>query len=130
GRLVHGVPAGDFVYRNSFDLFAHALELCREHRLGPSLAVFEPGFLRAVLAWWHAGRLPAGGFLKLYFATDEGLTIAIEPGLSGSPFGLRPTALALAAYLELLEGCTLPWAVSIAGGDVVASDVARLALEH
>jgi uncharacterized protein (DUF849 family) len=74
--------------------------------------------------------LPAGALLKLYFATDQGLAIAIEPGLSGSPFGLRPTAIALEAYLELLEGCSLPWAVSIAGGDVVASDMAQLALER
>jgi 3-keto-5-aminohexanoate cleavage enzyme len=120
GRLADGVPSGRFVYRNSFDLLAHALDVCREHRLGPSLAIFEPGFLRATLAWWRAGRLPAGAMVKLYFSTEQGLT--------GQGFGLAPTAVALEAYLELLDGCPVPWAVSVAGGDVVASDVAPLAL--
>ena len=32
----------------------------REHRLGPSMAIYEPGFLQTVVAWWRAGRLPAG----------------------------------------------------------------------
>jgi uncharacterized protein (DUF849 family) len=116
-----GVPTGRFVYQNSFDLLAHVFELCREHRLGPSLAIYEPGFLRAALAWWRAGKLPTGAMIKLYFSSDEGLT--------GSAFGLPPTARALDAYLELLDGCPIPWAVSIAGGDVVASEVAPLALE-
>ncbi len=60
--------------------------------------------------------------VKLYFSSERGLT--------GSPFGLPPTARALDAYLELLDGSGLPWAVSIAGGDLVASDVARLAVER
>ena len=46
-----GVPAGRFVYRNSFDVLAHALDVCREQRLGPSMAIFEPGFLRTVIAY-------------------------------------------------------------------------------
>jgi len=120
GGAVDGVPVGGFVYRNSFDLLAHALEVCRAHRLGPSMAIFEPGFLRATLAWWRAGRLPAGTMIKLYFSTDEGLT--------GAPFGLPPTPASLDGYLELLDGCPVPWAVSVAGGDVIASEIAPLAL--
>ena len=117
-----GVPTGGIVYANSFDAIAHALDICREHGLGPSLAIYEPGFLRATLAYWRAGRLPAGAMVKLYFSTDRGLT--------GAAFGLPPTAAALDAYLELLDGCDLPWAVSAVGGDVVASEVAPLALER
>ena len=120
GRTHDGVPVGGFVYRNSFDLLAHALDICRRHRLGPSLAIYEPGFLRTTLAWWRAGKLPPGAMIKLYFSTDEGLT--------GAPFGLPPTRAALDAYLDLLDGCPVPWAVSLAGGDVVASEVAPLAL--
>jgi uncharacterized protein (DUF849 family) len=116
-----GVPAGGFVYRNSFDLLAHVFEICTRHRLGPSLAIYEPGFLRATLAWWRAGSLPQGAMVKLYFSTDAGLT--------GSPFGLPPTRTALDAYLELLEGCPLPWAVSLAGGDVLDTEVSARALE-
>jgi uncharacterized protein (DUF849 family) len=33
-------------------------------------------------------------------------------------------------YLDLMEGCDLPWAVSVVGGDVTASEVAPLALER
>src|SRR5262249_19620779 len=33
-------------------------------------------------------------------------------------------------YLAMLEGTNLAWAVAVIGGDVLASDVARLALER
>jgi uncharacterized protein (DUF849 family) len=117
-----GVPSGAFVYANSFDDIAHQLALCHEHQLGPSFAIYEPGFLRAVVAYDRAGQLPAGSFVKLYLSEDAGLT--------GSPFGLPPTATALAAYLELLDGTDLPWAVSVVGGDVMASEVSTIAIEQ
>jgi 3-keto-5-aminohexanoate cleavage enzyme len=117
-----GVPTGGIVYDNSFDAIARAFEICSQHALGPSLAIYEPGFLRTVLAWWSAGRLPAGAMVKLYFSTDHGYL--------GAPFGLAPTAKALDAYLDLLGDCDVPWAVSVVGGDVIASDVARLAVER
>lgn len=116
-----GVPIGSFVYTNPFDTVARALELCEQGGLGPSIAIYEPGFLRAALAWWRAGRMPRGAMVKLYFSTER--------GYFGAPFGLPPTMTALDAYLELLEGCDLPWAVSVVGGDVVANDVARAALD-
>ena len=121
GSRRNGVPAGSFVYANSFDDVAHQLELCRTYRLGPSIAIYEPGFLRAVLAHLAAGTLPAGSFVKLYLSTDC--------GISGSPFGLPPTPTALAAYLELLEGTNLVWAVSAVGGDLGRTEVCRRALE-
>jgi 3-keto-5-aminohexanoate cleavage enzyme len=117
-----GVPAGGIAYTNSFDTIARAFEICRDHRLGPSLAIYEPGFLRTTVAWWRAGRLPAGAMVKLYFSTER--------GLMGAPFGLPPTVTALDAYLELLEACDLPWAVSVVGGDVCTTDVAVAALER
>ena len=123
GRDADGVPTGGFVYANSFDDGHHQLGLCRELGLGPSLAIFEPGFLRTALAWHAAGRLPAGAMVKLYFGGEEGY-------LGGATFGLRPTEKALDAYLELLDGSGLPWSVSVFGGDVVGSGLARLALER
>lgn len=60
--------------------------------------------------------------IKLYFSTERGYL--------GAPFGLPPTIAALDAYLEMLDGCDLPWAVSVVGGDVIASDVAQAALER
>ena len=115
GRRRDGVPAGSFVYANSFDDIAHQFALCRDHQLGPSIAVYEPGFLRAVLAHHRHGTLPAGAFVKLYLCADDGLT--------GTAFGLPPTEPALAAYLELLAGTGLTWAVSAVGGDLGRTDV-------
>jgi 3-keto-5-aminohexanoate cleavage enzyme len=121
GRRRDGVPAGSFVYANSFDDIAHQFALCRDHQLGPSIAVYEPGFLRAVLAHHHAGTLPKGSFVKLYLSSDQGLT--------GTPFGLPPTVTALAAYLELLAGTGLTWAVSAVGDDLARTEVCRAALD-
>jgi uncharacterized protein (DUF849 family) len=121
GGRTDGVPSGGFVYANSFDAIAHQFALCREHGLGPSIAIYEPGFLRVVLAYLEAGTLPAGCFVKLYLGADR--------GLAGAPFGLPPTPRALDAYLELLEGTGLVWAVSAVGADLTALDVCRAALD-
>jgi 3-keto-5-aminohexanoate cleavage enzyme len=120
GPSIEGVPAGGFVYANSFALVADTLAMHGELGLGPNMAIYEPGWLRLALAHWRAGTLPRGAMFKLYLSTDAGLT--------GSPFGLPPTVTALEAYLELLDGCPIPWAVSVVGGDVVASPVAEAAL--
>jgi 3-keto-5-aminohexanoate cleavage enzyme len=45
-------------------------------------------------------------------------------------FGLRPTATALEAYLELLEPSGLPWSVAVLGGDVVGCGLAELAIRR
>ncbi len=115
-----GVPSGSLVYANSFDKIARDFDICRGLQLGPSLAIYEPGFLRATLAYWQAGRLPEGAMVKLYFSAERGPL--------GAPFGLPPTAKALDAYLELLDGCDLPWAVSAHGADLVETEIAPLAL--
>lgn len=117
-----GLLTGAFVYSNSFDTIGEVFALHDELRLGPSLAMYEPGFLRATLAWHRAGRLPAGSMVKIYLSTERGLT--------GAPFGLPPTRAGLDAYLELLDGTDLPWAVSAVGGDLGRTEVARLALQR
>jgi 3-keto-5-aminohexanoate cleavage enzyme len=115
-----GLPAGAFVYANSFDRIAEVFALHDSLGLGPSLAIYEPGFLRATIAYWRAGRLPAGTMIKLYLAEDR--------GYMGAPFGLPVTAVGLEAYLEILGDCPVPWAVSAVGGDLGRSPVAPLAL--
>jgi uncharacterized protein (DUF849 family) len=117
-----GVPVGGFVYSNSYDSIAEQLEQASSQRLGPSLTMYEPGFLRTTLAWWKAGRLPAGTMFKFYLSTDR--------GYMGAPFGLPATKLALDAYLEVLADCPIPWAVSVVGGDVVETGLARYAVER
>ena len=51
-------PPIDYVYTNSFADIRYAFDLAVQHQLGPSIAVFEPGFLQVVLAYHEAGALP------------------------------------------------------------------------
>jgi 3-keto-5-aminohexanoate cleavage enzyme len=124
-----GLPGGpfDFVYVNSFADIRYVVTLCERFRLGPSIAVYEPGFLRATLAYVRAGRLPAGAFVKLYFGGDHDFLTG-APGASS--FGLPPTAAALDVYLSMLDGTGLPWAVAVLGGNVGETGLARAALER
>jgi uncharacterized protein (DUF849 family) len=116
GLGAEGLPAGRFVYDNSFEDVRWMFERCAELALGANMAIYEPGFLRAVLAFERAGRLPRGAFPKLYFS--ERLV-----------FGFPPTAPSLVAYLALLADSGLPWAVAVLGGDLLGSGLARRALE-
>ena len=125
GPDAEGLPTG-VVYANSFDHIRASFDQCERLALGPALAIYEPGFLRTTLAFLRAGRLPGGSMAKLYFGGDYGV-FATAPGVS---FGLPPTETALLAYLELLEGTNLPWSVSVWGGDLLETPVARLALER
>ena len=124
GPDAEGLPVG-IVYANSYDDVRTCFAQCERHGLGPSLAIYEPGWLRTVLAFQRAGRLPRGAMVKLYFGGDYGL-FATRPGVS---FGLAPTENALLAYLDLLEGTELPWSVSVWGGDLFETPIARRALE-
>ena len=125
GPDADGLPVG-MVYANGYPEIRASFELCAKHGLGPSLAIYEPGFLRTTLAWYRAGRLPAGSMVKLYFGGDYGL-FSQQPGVT---FGLAPTTSALDAYLDLLDGVDLPWSVSVWGGDLFDTPVARRALER
>jgi len=123
-----GLPGPlEFVYVNSYGDIAYVAELLARYRLGPSVSIFEPGFLRTMLGYHRAGRLPRGAFVKLYFGGAQGY---LGGSPSGVTFGLPPTRAALDAYLELLEGCELPWAAAVVGGDLMASGLARLVLER
>jgi uncharacterized protein (DUF849 family) len=64
--------------------------------------------------------------LKLYFGGEYGM-FGKGPGVS---FGLPPTENALLAYLDMIEGTGLPWSVSVWGGDLIETPIARLALER
>lgn len=125
GPDADGLPVG-LVYANPYDDIRTSFETCARLALGPSLAIYEPGFLRTTLAFQRAGRLPAGCMVKLYFGGEHGL-FATRPGVS---FGLPPTPNALLAYLDLLEGSGLPWSVSVWGGDLLATPIARMAVER
>ena len=120
-----GLPVGG-VYANSYADIRYAFDLFERLSLGPALAVYEPGFLRTILSYANLGRLPKGSMAKLYFGGEWGLTARGR----GVTFGLPPTEYALLAYLDLLEGTGIPWSVSVWGGDLMNTPVARLALER
>jgi uncharacterized protein (DUF849 family) len=112
----------DFVYRNGPRDVARMIERCTRLGLGPSVACFEPGFLRATVAYHRAGLLPPGTLVKLYF---------LERGyLAGGPpqFRVPPIREALELYLAMLGDCGLPWAVAVLGGSLLDSPLASLAL--
>jgi uncharacterized protein (DUF849 family) len=117
-------PPIDYVYANSFADTRYAFDLCAEHALGPSIAVFEPGFLQVVLAYHEAGALPPGTLVKLYFAAGGYLT-------PGRPlWGAPPIPEALDLYLAMLGDTGIPWAVAVVGGDALSAPITRVALER
>jgi len=123
-----GLPGPvSFVYRTSFKDIAALVDLLTECRLGPSIAIYEPGFLRATLAYEKAGRLPAGAFVKFYFAGAYNFLDGLRSNVT---FGLPPTRTALDAYLEMLNGSALAWATSVLGGSVADTGLARAAIER
>jgi 3-keto-5-aminohexanoate cleavage enzyme len=110
GRDPDGRPsASDTVYLNTYADTRHMVDCCARYKLGPSISIFEPGFLRAALGYHAAGALPAGALVKLYFSGSV-------PG-----FGLPPTSPSLNAYLAMMEGTSLPWSVAVLGGDVLTT---------
>src|SRR5690348_15098395 len=61
-------PASDYVYTNTFNDILYKMQTCERLGIGPSIAIFEPGFLRVVVAYQRAGRLPRGTLVKFYFS--------------------------------------------------------------
>lgn len=125
GPDADGLPVGG-VYANSYDDIRYAMDFHARRGLGPGMAIYEPGFMQTVLAYHRAGRLPAGAMAKLYFGGPYGL-YADRPGVT---FGLPPTRHALLAYLDMLEDTGIPWSVSVWGGDLMETELPRLALER
>jgi 3-keto-5-aminohexanoate cleavage enzyme len=114
----------DFVYVNSPNDVRYMTEICRKHGLGPSIAIFEPGWLRVILAMHRAGKLPAGALVKLYFAAG-GYLAGGEPSFSAPPI---PEAFEM--YMAMLRGTNLPWAVAVLGGAIFETPIAELAVKR
>lgn len=108
----------DLVYRNDMRDSHYYVETCRDLKLGLSVSIFEPGFLKFMMAYVRAGKLPPGTLFKLYFSTKD------------APFGFEPTAKALEAYLEMMDGCEVPWLVSSFGQDCVDCGIAEESIKR
>ncbi|EAQ98199.1 3-keto-5-aminohexanoate cleavage protein [Congregibacter litoralis] len=106
----------EYLYRNDMTDSRYYVEACRRHNIGMSVSIFEPGFLKFILAYHRAGKLPRGSMIKLYFASDE------------LPFGMPPTATSLDAYLGMLGDWEVPWLVSSFGDDCAGCGLAEAAI--
>lgn len=94
------------------------LRWCRDREVPVHISIFEPGFLRLILAHHSAGSLPPQVKIQLYLGGDRML------------FGLPADPAGLAAYLAMLDGTGLTWMAAVFGGDVVASGIASMAIER
>jgi uncharacterized protein (DUF849 family) len=118
------LPVTAFVYANSPADIAYMMDVCRSEGLGPSLAIYEPGYLRAVIAYRRAGKLPGGSLTKFYFSE-------MGYGGVGYPFySAPPIREALDMYCAMLREDALPWGVAVIGGGVMDTELARLALQR
>ena len=117
-------PAIDYIYANTFADIRYAFDLAVQHHLGPSIAIFEPGFLQVVLAYHEAGALPPGTLVKLYFAGGGYLT------RGRALWGVPPIPEGLDLYLAMLGDTGIPWAVAVVGGDALEAPITRMALER
>lgn len=131
GLASHGRPDADGLPATSVTggmTFAQArgmLDYSREVGVPCSLGIFEPGALRWVRSYGAAGKFTPGTLVKFYFAGDK----AWGSKGTGVTFGLPPSKAALDIYLSLIEGSGLPWIVTILGGAILETDLARYVLE-
>ena len=115
-----GVPIPDNFWWYGFwpDDTHIILDVCKELGTGTSISIFEPGWMKNVIAMARAGSLPRGSKLNIYFA---GYDIGAMP---------PPIPEALQLYLKMMEGLDLKWSVGTMGVSVMDTQLARMALEN
>lgn len=132
GLSIHGRPDEHGLMTKSvsngatFEQASAMIERGHRYRAPASLGIFEPGGLRWARSFGAAGKLVPGTLVKLYFPGNNAW------GASGSTatYGIPPSKQALDIYLSLLEGANTPWIVSILGGSILDTDLARYVLER
>jgi uncharacterized protein (DUF849 family) len=116
---VPGPASGFFWYGFWPEDIRYILKLCKELGTGTSISVFEPGWMKNVLAMVRAGTLPRGSKLNIYFASDQYSGFA------------PPISEALELYLKMMEGLDLKWSVGCIGEpSIMDTPLARMALER
>lgn len=114
-----GAPgAGDVVYLNSNADIRYMVDTCTALGVPVSFSIFDGSFMRTAVAYIRSGRIPHGGQIKIFFGSNY------------TPFGIPATVAGLEAYLDMLGDCPLPWSVALPGGDILETEVGRLALER
>jgi uncharacterized protein (DUF849 family) len=95
------------------------MQICEDLGTGTSISVFEPGWMKNVVAMARAGTLPRGSKLNIYFAPYSFAAMA------------PPVPEALELYLKMMEGLDLKWSVgSIGEPSIMDTPLARMALER
>jgi 3-keto-5-aminohexanoate cleavage enzyme len=116
---VAGPDSGFFWYGFWPDDVRYIQQVCKDLGTGASISVFEPGWMKNVVAMARAGTLPRGSKLNIYFASEN------------MPLCAPPTTEALELYLKMMEGLDLKWAVGYIGDkSVMDTPLARMALER
>jgi 3-keto-5-aminohexanoate cleavage enzyme len=120
GLPSQSVEAG-FTYAESNEMVEFA------NRTGApiSIGIYEPGHLRWTKAYADAGKFPARSLVKLYF--PDSFSLGGKPRVS---VGLYPTAASLDMYLSMLGDTEIPWQISVLGGIVLDTPLAKYALER
>jgi uncharacterized protein (DUF849 family) len=117
-----GVPGPDSAfwwYGFWPDDVRYILQTCKDLGTGASISVFEPGWMKNVVAMARAGTVPRGSKVNIYFATH---------GLAGMA---PPIPEALLLYLKMMEGLDLTWTVGYIGEkSVMDTPLARMSLER
>jgi 3-keto-5-aminohexanoate cleavage enzyme len=119
GYEADGAPsASETVYLNSNADIRYMVDTCTDLGVPISFSIFDGSFMRTATAYVRSGRIRNGGQIKIFFGSDF------------APFGIPATPAGLEAYLDILGDCPLPWSVALPGGDILDSQVGRLALER
>ena len=117
-----GVPGPDSAfwwYAFGPEDVRYILQTCKDTGAGASISVFEPGWMKNVVAMARAGTLPRGSKLNIYFASDSFAGLA------------PPIPEALELYLKMMEGLDVDWAIGYIGDtSVMDTPLARMALER
>ncbi len=117
-------PETGFVYVNSPADIAYMMRVCSDKRLGPSFAIYEPGFMQTVLAYHFAGKLAPGSLTKFYFSSGGYF------GAGRAMFSAPPIVEALDLYNAMMGHEALPWGTAVLGGSILDTPIASLALER
>ena len=117
-----GVANGDvfYVYQLWPDDVRSTLQICTDFGCGAAVSVYEPGWMKNVVAMARAGTLPRGARLNIFFGPDR------------YGFMAPPIPEALELYLKMMEGLDLEWAIGCPEWDqsVMDTPIARMALER
>ena len=109
-----------FVYQFWPEDVRFSKQICTDFGCGASVGVYNPGWLKNIVAMARADTLPRGSKINLFFGADH----------IGSMAPPIPEALEL--YLKMMEGLDLEWAVGCPEWDrsVMDTPLAQMALER